>query len=167
MASPLAHVDRELVAALPGRGLVEVDRFAHDLARHAHRDRGVLGDPRRDGEGLVDHVGRGHDPVHEAEVVRPTRVDRVAGHRQLERDGHRDPLRQANQAPGDRHQAPFRLGDPELGGLGGHDDVAREHDLEAPGECGPVDRGDERLGEVASDDAGEIAFDVGDVHCAA
>ena len=76
-------------------------------------------------------------------------VDRVAGHRELERDRERHALREPDQPAGGGHQPALHLGDAEPRGVGRDDEVARQHDLEAAGERGAVDRGDDRLREVA------------------
>ena len=99
----------------------------------------------------------GHDLVDEAEGVGPLGVDGVAGHGQLERDGHRQPLGHPDQAAGAGDQPPLGLGDAEGGVLGGDHQVAREHDLEAAGQRRAVDGGDDRLGEVALGQPAEAA----------
>src|ERR1700751_5132832 len=53
--------------------------------------------------------------------------------------------------------------DAEGGVVGGDDEVAREHDLEAAGQSGPVDRGDDRLGEISLGDPAEPAARPDDV----
>ena len=64
------------------------------------------------------------------------------------------------------HEPALHLGDTEASGVGRDDEVAREHDLEATRERGPVDRGDEWLREVAGDESGETAGRAGDLRAA-
>ena len=108
---------------------------------------------------------RGHHAVHEPERERAVGVDRVAGHRQLERDRERHALGQADQAAGRGHEPTLHLGDPEARGVGRDHEVAREHDLEAARERGTVHGRDERLREVARHDAREATLAACDVAC--
>ena len=97
---------------------------------------------------------------------RAFRVDRVTGHRELERDRERNALREADETTGGGHQTPLHFGNTEAGRVGRHHEIARQHDLEAAGEGRPVDRRDQRLREVTVHDARETALAAGDVHAA-
>ena len=65
-------------------------------------------------------------------------VDRVARHGQLERDGRGQSLGQPDEAAGPGDEAPLGLGDAEHGVVGGHHQIAGEHDLEPPASAEPL-----------------------------
>src|SRR5262249_37183804 len=81
----------------------------------------------------------------------------LAGDRDLGREREWHALRQPDEAAGRREQAPLHLREPEDGVVRRHDEVAREHDLEAAGQRRPVDGGDEGLGASALRGAAEPA----------
>ena len=135
----------------------------HHVLRIAHGQWRIGGDAIGQRERLgQQRLGR-HDPVDEAEGVGPLGVDGVTGHGQFERHRHGQPLGHADQSarPGD--EPTLGLGDAEGGVVGGHHQVAREHDLEAAGQRRAVDGRDDRLGEVALGQAAEAAAGPHDV----
>ena len=72
-------------------------------------------------------------------------ADRVAGEGELHRQVVRDPARQPQQRAGGGDQPALDLGDAEARVARGHDQVARERDLEPAGQRVALDRGDQRL----------------------
>ena len=76
-------------------------------------------------------------------------------HDDLERSRQRQPLREPDRPARTGEQPALDLGQPERRLVGGDHEVAREHDLEPARDRRAVDRGDDRLREVALDEAGE------------
>ena len=62
---------------------------------------------------------------------------------------------EADRPAGGGEEPTLRLGEPERGAGGGHDEVAGEHELEPAGEGRALHRGDDRLRVVAPGDAAE------------
>ena len=100
----------------------------------------------------------GHDPVHQAEGV-GTRAAVIGSPSTVisSATASGTPLREPDRAARGREQPALHLGEPEHRVLGRDDEVARERDLEPAGEGGAVDRGDDRLGDLTFDEAGEAA----------
>jgi hypothetical protein len=129
------------------------------LLARLHRERRALDDRRRPPLRRAEEVRCRHHLVHQPHPQRLGGRDRLAGedhaHRDLERDVPGKPMHPARGG----HEPDARLGQPEGRMLGGHDDVARERDLEAAAEREAVDGRDDGLPEVeAGRDAAEAAL---------
>ena len=91
----------------------------------------------------------GHDPVHQAQLRRALRIERIGDERELERAAQPHDARQVVRAAAVGRGADVRVGEGELGTLGGDRQVAGEHHREPPARHGAVHLRDHRLGEVA------------------
>ncbi len=129
-ARALRHLLRRLRGDEAARERMQRERLREcELARRRqrpqHAARGVLHDARR--HGLVD----------DAELLRPARVDGLAGEQQVERGRCADELRQTRHASPCRHDAEHHLGKTEARpGLVDRDAIAaRECELESATEA--------------------------------
>src|SRR5581483_2153653 len=98
---PLAEVrglgGEDLVAVLHRDRLLEaagVDRVLQALLGELQAERGVAEHPLRQVPGGGDELGVGDDAGHQADALRPRRVDEVARQQQLARDRRADHARQ-------------------------------------------------------------------------
>ena len=103
----------------------------------------------------------GHHFGDEAQLVAFLGADVAAGQHHAHRPLERDHAAEALHAAGAGGQADARLGQGELGLVGGDDDVAGQRDLEAAAHGDAVHRGDHRLVEVEA--VGEAAEALGRV----
>ena len=116
------------------------------LLRGGNRQRGVASHP-------LGQLHRRRRPPAPGSVKRATMPycerllggDRVGGDRHLHRLAVADAARQPQQPAGGGEQPDARLGNPELGALGGDEQVARQRQLQPTGEREPLDRADQRL----------------------
>ena len=108
-------------------------------------------------DGRVERLARLGQLVDQAVVVGLLGGDGVAGEGQLHGDVARELAGEAEQAARRGDQVALDLGDAEHGGRRRHHQVAGQDDLGPAGQRGPVDGGDDRLGALALDDAGEAA----------
>src|SRR3954451_10067785 len=147
----------DLALALPELLLGPRVALDHHLLRRRERERPVLRDRACELERGLERAAVVGEPVHEPELVAAFGGDRVAGQGELHRRALRDPPRQPQQRAAGGDQRPLHLGDPELRGTAGHDQVARERDLEPARDREPLDGGYQRLPRRALRDAREAA----------
>jgi hypothetical protein len=96
-----------------------------------------------------------HDAADEPERERLGGVEAPPGEDDLQRALLRDEPGEADRAAGGGDQAARHLREPELRAGGGHDDVARERELQPTGQGVAVHRGDDRLGARHADEPRE------------
>ncbi|TQM11204.1 hypothetical protein FB558_3758 [Pseudonocardia kunmingensis] len=141
---------RELPERRVGGALGPVVTEGDPLGR-LHGEGGVGRDLLGERDSGVEHSGRRHDLVDQAQREGPRRVDRLAGEQQLEPDSVWQLGGQAEGSPGPRDEAAPHLRQSEGGGLGRDDEIAGQRDLGATAHGGAVDGGDRRLADVVAD----------------
>ena len=139
-------------------------RFAHQplrIAQRLHRSRRQRID---DGARRGVELGRGHDPVDDAERERLGRAEPLAQQEDLHRLAHADKARQRPRAAAIRRERDLAIRGREIGVVGGDHEIARVHQRQAEAGHRAVHAADDRMrhpvqvldrGVQASDEARE------------
>src|SRR4051794_30479180 len=149
------HRDRPLPLELLGRR--PVARLDQYPLRRRYGEWAVSRDGAGQIDGCLERRARGDEPVDEAYPRRLSRADEFTGQRPLHSEVEGRAAGEPHQPATGRDETALRLGESEPRVLGGHHEIAGEHDLEATGEGGALDSGDRRFRRWLLDDAGDPA----------
>ena len=128
-----------------GRGEPVVEIAPRRGLRRLHGERGHRGDLLGELERARELGAARHDLLHEADPARLFRAELVAGEQVVHRVAPPAALDEADRGAARGVDAALRLELREAAVVGGDDDVAGQHHLDARGVGDPVHRGDDRL----------------------